>query len=90
MAARFTSEEAAMVFRYLCLMIPQQLRTHLSNIVMFLERTKDTDEFVSIEQPFFNATKVRGIHREFVPQDACSDTWADGLRVKISKTYSTS
>lgn len=54
-----------LALQYLCLMIPQQLRTHLSNIVMFLERTKDTDEFVSIEQPFFNATKGENFENVF-------------------------
>ncbi|KAK6025999.1 hypothetical protein OSTOST_08084 [Ostertagia ostertagi] len=44
-------------FRYLCLMIPQRLRTHLSNLIQFLERTIGTDEFVSLRNPYFLGKK---------------------------------
>ncbi|KAK6057891.1 hypothetical protein COOONC_04550 [Cooperia oncophora] len=46
-----------LALQYLCLMIPQRLRTHLSNVVQFLERTIGTDEFMSLRNPYFLGNK---------------------------------
>ncbi|KAJ1346851.1 hypothetical protein KIN20_001761 [Parelaphostrongylus tenuis] len=42
---------------YLCLMIPQQLRDHLSNVIQFLEQTMGTDVFVSLRNPYYLGKK---------------------------------
>ncbi|KAK5968135.1 hypothetical protein GCK32_25002 [Trichostrongylus colubriformis] len=46
-----------LALQYLCLMIPQRLRTHLTNVVQFLQRTIGTDEAVSLRNPYFLGKK---------------------------------
>ncbi|VDM55030.1 unnamed protein product [Angiostrongylus costaricensis] len=41
-------QKSKLALQYLCLMIPQQMRDHLSNVVQFLEKTTGTDQFVSL------------------------------------------
>ncbi|VDM64335.1 unnamed protein product [Angiostrongylus costaricensis] len=48
-----------LALQYLFLMIPQQLRDHLSNVLQLLEQTTGTDVFVSLRNPYYLGKKVR-------------------------------
>ncbi|EYC07416.1 hypothetical protein Y032_0070g420 [Ancylostoma ceylanicum] len=46
-----------LALQYLCLMIPQQIRSHLVNVIHFLQRTIGTDEWMSLRSPFYLGKK---------------------------------
>ncbi|CAJ0607369.1 unnamed protein product [Cylicocyclus nassatus] len=50
-------KKTKLALQYLCLMIPQQVRSHLVNVVHFLLRTIGTDEYMSIRSPFYLGKK---------------------------------
>ncbi|KAK6737125.1 hypothetical protein RB195_019676 [Necator americanus] len=50
-------KKTKLALQYLCLMIPQQLRSHLINVVHFLGRTVGTDEWMSLRSPFYLGRK---------------------------------
>ncbi|WKX94609.1 hypothetical protein Q1695_011690 [Nippostrongylus brasiliensis] len=59
-------KKSKLALQYLCLMLPHQLRTHICNVVMFLERTMDTDEWMSLRDPFFLGKKGSNENFEIV------------------------
>uniref|UniRef100_A0A0K0DLA0 DEP domain-containing protein n=1 Tax=Angiostrongylus cantonensis TaxID=6313 RepID=A0A0K0DLA0_ANGCA len=50
-------KKTKLALQYLFLMIPQQLRCHLSNVLQLLEQTTGTDVFVSLRNPYYLGKK---------------------------------